>query len=198
MTLLLLPILGAFIGWSTNLLAIHMLFHPRRPVRVPLLGLTVQGLLPRRRRELAAAVGTVVGEQLLAPELLAARIFHPRLREEITAHVMASVRQRVGASLPGLLPRPLAAMAGDFLADAARREVERFFGESLVQVLEKVKGDLNLAGVVEERLNSLSLEELEALLLRLARTEVRHIELLGGVIGFFIGLIQAAVALLHR
>lgn len=198
MTFVILPALGAFIGWSTNTLAIRMLFHPRRPWRIPLLGLTLQGLLPRRRHELARAIGEVVGEQLLAPEFLAARLASARVRAEVAAHVTASVRQRVATALPAALPRPLVGVVADVLAEVARREVDGFLTSSLPHVLQTAKDEMDLAGAVEERLNQLSLAELEDLVVRLARREIRHIEVLGGVIGFLVGLVQAAVAVLLR
>lgn len=196
MEFLFLPVLGAFIGWSTNMLAIRMLFRPRRPWRVPVLGLTVQGLLPRRRQELARAIGEVVGERLLAPEFLGERLAAPRVRAEVAAHVTASVRRRVDTALPAALPRPLVGVVADVLAEVARREIDSFLTTALPKVLETARGEVDLAGAVEDRLNRLSLEELEEIMVRLARREIRHIEVLGGAIGFLVGLVQAAIAFL--
>ena len=53
-----LPLVGASVGYATNWLAVKMLFHPRAPVRV--LGLTFLGLIPRRRKEIAASVAATV------------------------------------------------------------------------------------------------------------------------------------------
>jgi uncharacterized membrane protein YheB (UPF0754 family) len=44
--------------------------------------------------------------------------------------------------------------------------------------------------LVEDRINSLDLDELERLVHRIAANEFKRIELLGGVLGFLIGLIQ--------
>ncbi len=49
----LLPFIGAFIGWATNVIAIRMLFRPHRPVRVPMTPLILQGVLPRRHADLS-------------------------------------------------------------------------------------------------------------------------------------------------
>src|SRR3989338_4570246 len=48
------PIAGAIIGWFTNYVAIKMLFRPYRPVN--LLGYKLQGLIPKRRKEIAAGI----------------------------------------------------------------------------------------------------------------------------------------------
>jgi len=65
----LLPALGAVHGWATNTLAVWLLFRPLTPWRLPLLGWSVQGLLPRRQPDLARSVlpgGTVVVSGLVA------------------------------------------------------------------------------------------------------------------------------------
>ena len=68
--LLTMPAVGGVIGWVTNVIAIRMLFRPHDPVKVPLLPITVQGLLPKYKAELAAAIGQAVEEELLPIEAL--------------------------------------------------------------------------------------------------------------------------------
>ncbi|HCX79706.1 MAG TPA: DUF445 domain-containing protein, partial [Firmicutes bacterium] len=60
---ILFPLLGGAIGWVTNYLAIKFLFRPRKPWRIG--PLVIQGVIPRRRKDLAAAVGQVVATELL-------------------------------------------------------------------------------------------------------------------------------------
>ena len=47
--------------------------------------------------------------------------------------------------------------------------------------------------MVRERIEELDLDALEQMVLAIAKSELRAIEILGGVIGFVIGLVQAAV-----
>ncbi|MEL6714072.1 MAG: DUF445 family protein, partial [Planctomycetota bacterium] len=57
---LLLPLVGALIGYGTNRLAVRMIFRPIEPVRI--LGFRVQGLIGRRQAEIARSIGGVVGD----------------------------------------------------------------------------------------------------------------------------------------
>ncbi|HHT66442.1 MAG TPA: DUF445 family protein, partial [Clostridiales bacterium] len=50
-------IVGALIGWFTNYLAVKMLFRPIRPWRIPLTKIELQGLIPKRREEIAVTIG---------------------------------------------------------------------------------------------------------------------------------------------
>ncbi len=58
-------LIGAFIGWITNLIAIKGLFHPREPL------MGYQGLLPKRKADLADNLGDMVEDNLInIPELI--------------------------------------------------------------------------------------------------------------------------------
>ena len=67
-----IPLISAFIGWFTNWIAIKMLFHPRLPVKV--LGLTFQGIFPKRQRQFAEKLGKLVSEELLSFKDIEAKI----------------------------------------------------------------------------------------------------------------------------
>ena len=51
---LLLPLLGAFIGYITNVVAVKLLFHPKKPINI--LGIKLQGLIPARSEELTERI----------------------------------------------------------------------------------------------------------------------------------------------
>jgi len=65
------PLVGAFIGYLTNRIAIRMLFRPLQrwtigPFRIPM----TPGVIPSKRHEFAVNIGTMVGEHLLTTEEL--------------------------------------------------------------------------------------------------------------------------------
>ena len=72
--------LGAFIGYSTNFLAIRSLFRPLEPKWYTL---GWQGVIPKNRARLADNVALVVGEELLYREYLVAQIERPALQESL-------------------------------------------------------------------------------------------------------------------
>ncbi len=66
--LFILATVGALIGWTTNVIAIKLLFRPIEPVRIPLTKLTLQGLMPKRKKEIAKNIGETVENELISIE----------------------------------------------------------------------------------------------------------------------------------
>src|SRR3954470_16802295 len=66
-TLIILPILLAGgHGWFTNWLAVKLLLKPVRPINI--LGLRIQGLLPRRQADLAERISEAIAREFLKEE----------------------------------------------------------------------------------------------------------------------------------
>ncbi len=66
------PLIGALIGYFTNFIAVKMLFRPHHPVMIGSRRLPfTPGLIPKRRDELAGAIGRAVGTTLLTKSDLA-------------------------------------------------------------------------------------------------------------------------------
>jgi uncharacterized membrane protein YheB (UPF0754 family) len=185
------PFVGGLIGWLTNYLAIKMLFHPRHPTFF--LWFRLQGVVPRRQRDLALKIGAVVEEELLKSEDILKAIN----TEELRAHLAAVVESRLDRFLREKLLR------GEFLYERvlAREGFQRVkrslvtelvnlfpleVEATLTQLVEKV----NIKQIVADRVEQFDFERLEAIVYRVARAELFWVEISGGILGFLIGLIQ--------
>lgn len=182
-----LPLISALIGWLTNKVAIFMLFHPRK--RRPLLG---QGLIPRRQPELASRAGELVEERLLQRHVLRAEIakmdLRPALEDAVSQTIRGGMAERL-KQLP-LIGGFVNAQTIALLEKIAREEIRRR-GPMLAEAAGKAAEEhLDIRKLVKTQVASLDLDELEAAINRIARSELRHIELLGGVLGFIVGLVQ--------
>ena len=92
------PLLGAFIGYLTNALAIRMLFRPLQRWRV--LGIPIPltpGIIPRRRSELAHNIGTMVARELLTAEVFATRFEDSRFGRSLQTFIVRAI-DRLGAT----------------------------------------------------------------------------------------------------
>ncbi|KXG77647.1 hypothetical protein AN618_10240 [Fervidicola ferrireducens] len=182
------PLIGAFIGWQTNVLAIRLIFRPLKPIKI--LGMEFQGLIPKRRKELAKNIGEVLEREIISSDDIINRLTAEEMKLQILSRIKSIIEQKINEKL-AYLPGSLKTVIANFLLDAVDRNGEMVYEELKKDLTAKVKEKFKLGSMVEEKLNSLDLNQLEELIVKLSKKELRQIELLGGVIGFFIGLIQA-------
>ena len=72
---ILIPLLCAVIGYSTNWLAIIMLFRPHREIRIMGIKLPfTPGLIPKERERLAGKLAKTVSSHVLTPDVLASEL----------------------------------------------------------------------------------------------------------------------------
>ena len=95
------PILGAFIGYMTNYVAIKMLFRPLKAWRI--LGVRVPmtpGVIPAKRNQLARNIGEMVGEHLLTSsdvsKAIAGKKFQQELKDLIESRVETLLTKDLG------------------------------------------------------------------------------------------------------
>lgn len=103
------PLVGAFIGYITNAIAIRMLFRPLRPwrvfgIRVPM----TPGVIPGKRHEFAANIGRMVGAHLLSSadiaKAMSEEAFKRELEGMISSRVEALLHREMGP-LPSVIPK---------------------------------------------------------------------------------------------
>jgi uncharacterized membrane protein YheB (UPF0754 family) len=91
------PVLGAAIGFFTNLLAIIMLFRPHRQKKIGGFVLPfTPGLIPKEKASLARKIGEVLGETVLTKDALADAVTN----SGIPAELLEKVRGFAGESIP--------------------------------------------------------------------------------------------------
>ncbi len=86
--IILKPVIGAIIGYSTNWLAIKMLFRPYKEkyigkVKLPF----TPGVIPRERGRIAKSLGQAVGHKLLTEDVIKQELLSDQVRGHIKAYV---------------------------------------------------------------------------------------------------------------
>jgi len=190
--LLLIPLIGGFIGWITNVLAIKLIFWPYEPVKIPLLNVEIQGIIPKRRREIAANIGQIVERELLSVEDLIKYLNAGETQRKISSITIAAVKKAVMARIPRYIPTPIKNMLEKIIEDSLVNEIPGLINWVSGDFSGDLRRNLNLSKIVEDKLNSLDIVALERLALEVAARELGHIKIMGLVLGFLIGLIQVA------
>ncbi len=189
---IMLPGVGALIGYGTNYLAVRMIFRPVKPVRV--LGMTFQGLVPRRQAELAKSIGRVVGDHLFSHDDMVGALG----KLDLAALVESAFDKGLAPKIAEYQRMPF---VGAFLTDervkdlraAAARGVLARKDEVLAGIEAAVRDGIDVHDIVERKVAAFEVQRLEALILEVASRELRAIEVLGGVLGLAVGLVQAVI-----
>ncbi|MCK8817117.1 DUF445 family protein [Natroniella sulfidigena] len=190
-----LPVIGAVIGWVTNLLAIKLIFKPYDPVEIPVLGFKIQGLLPKRSKELAKRVGEIVEEELLPKEELEKELTGLEVKDEIKARILEVVDEKAKERIPPFIPENFQVMIIDFLKEMVKKDLDPEIENMLEKVKNKIVNETDIAQLVERQVSSFDMRELEELVLKIAAKELKHIEVLGGILGFIVGVGQALIVI---
>jgi uncharacterized membrane protein YheB (UPF0754 family) len=189
--LLLIPIISAFIGWFTNWIAIKMLFHPRKPIKI--LWFTLHGIFPKRQKQFAEKLGKLVSEELLSFRDIEEKITHPDNISKVMPQIEAHIEEFLRVKLPQQMP-VISMFIGDKtiteLKTVFLAELETLFPVILKNYMYNIENQLNLEKIVTEKVTGFSSDKLENILQSIMSKEFRFVEIIGGVLGFMIGLLQ--------
>jgi uncharacterized membrane protein YheB (UPF0754 family) len=195
--LLLIPIISAFIGWFTNWIAVKMLFHPKQPIKI--LGITFQGIFPKRQEQFAIKLGKLVGEQLLSFSDIEQKLTNPanlqKLMPQVEQHIDYFLREKLSESMP-MISMFIGDKTIEKLKTTLTTELEHLFPSLIKNYASSLKDELDLEQIVTEKVKNFSSDQLEAILYQVMSREFKFVEIIGGVLGFLIGLLQIAITLL--
>ena len=194
--LLSIPIISGFIGWVTNWVAIKMLFHPKNPVKF--LGLTFHGIFPKRQQQFAEKLGKLVSDELLSFSEIEQKIINPanlkKMMPVVEAHVDDFLRNKLSDVFPVISmfigDKTINQFKGFFMT-----ELEALFPILMQRYMKNLQEELDLEKIVVEKVAGFSSDKLEEILMGIMSKEFRFVEILGGVLGFLIGLVQVGITL---
>lgn len=192
--LLLPPVAGGVIGWITNYVAIKLLFRPHVPFKV--LGFQVQGVIPKRRKEIARSMAKTIEKELLSSHDLAKALSGLEWEKEIEQTVEEAVEHRFSSKY---LKLPIVGLVSDNLKSQIKliltKEIISHLDRKKDSLAAKVKGSIDVQELLVNRIDNLDLKRFERLLTDFIARELKHLEYLGGVMGFLIGVFQSVLTL---
>ncbi|KAB3535410.1 DUF445 family protein [Alkaliphilus pronyensis] len=194
--ILLLGLVGALIGWVTNILAIKLLFKPFEAIKIPILGISIQGLIPKRKKEIAKSIGITIEEELVSIEEVMDSFLQQQNKHQLVDFIKEKIISIVNQRLPVIVPTSLRGMINGYISTVIEEEASQVITLTMEGMIHKAATNIDLASMVEDRINNFPMEKLEEVVLKIAKNELKHIEILGGVVGFIIGLFQGIIILL--
>ncbi len=191
--LLLMVVIGGLIGYVTNKVAIKMLFRPINPIKI--LFFTIQGVFPKRKDQMAISLANTIEQELLDTDTIMNALLGGDNIEKMKVTIKETLVTEIAKAIP-----PVAKM---FLGDNVEGMIQKFidkdgdkiFEELLTKVKNQGKDSLNIHELVKNRIDDLDFVEFEKIIFGLMNRELRHIELIGLILGMMIGVIQYFVTI---
>ena len=151
---LILPLIGAAIGWFTNYLAVKMLFRPRNGINLGLF--KIQGVFPKRQNVLANKIAALVSDELLSPEELRQSIQSASANIDLKAVLVKEIDNILLNKLPQAIP--MAAMfLNNEIADTIKNLIAGELESKLSSVLEGIGSEfanqIDVKDLVQDKIN---------------------------------------------
>ena len=185
-------LIGTLIGWFTNYLAIKLLFRPYKEMNF--LFFKIQGLIPKRRAEISLNIADVVEKELISVDDIAEKIEDMDISDGVIDRLLDKV---IGEKLQKniLDKNPLLKM---IINDSVIQKIKSYFKKSILENKEEIveeiikiaKEKINFREIILDKMENFSLQEIEEIILRISKNELKHIEIIGGVLGGIIAVFQ--------
>ena len=196
MKLVIMVIISAAIGWITNWVAIKMLFRPHNEINLGLF--KIQGLIPKRRAEIGTGIADVIQNELISIKDVIANIdreeFSKRLNDLIDDVLEKNLKTKVKEKFPVMQM---------FFSDKMAKDVSNTIKGIVMENQEKIfeifsnyaEENIDFSTIITDKISNFSLDKLEEIINGLAKKELKHIEVMGAILGAFIGLVQYFITL---
>ena len=192
--ILILAIIGGLIGYLTNVVAIKLIFRPINPIKIPILNTEIVGMIPKRKSEIAATIGQIISEQFLSIDEIIDGIITDEDKDNITNYIKLKIKLILDEKMT-LIPGTIKLLVQNYISDIIEDEIKSSIDELSKEIIIKANNRINIKEMVETKINELDLYELEEIILTIVKKELRHIEVLGLILGFLIGIIQGIVTI---
>ena len=197
--LLVMILISGAIGWITNWVAIKMLFRPHREINFGLF--KIQGLIPKRKAEIGSGIANIIQNELISVKDVISNIdreeFSKRLNSLIDEVLDKNLKKKVKEKFPLLqmfFTDKVAKDVGNTIKDIVMENQEKIF-EIFSNYAEE---NIDFEVIISDKISNFSLDKLEEIITLLANKELKHIEVIGAILGMLIGAVQYLITLIIK
>lgn len=197
--LLIMIFISATIGWITNWVAIKMLFRPHKEINFGLF--KIQGLIPKRKAEIGSGIANIIQNELISVKDVISNID----REEFSKRLNSSIDKVLEKNLKGKVKEKFPVLQM-FFSDRMAKDVSNTIKDIIMENQEKIfeifsnyaEENIDFEIIISDKISNFSLDKLEEIITLLAKKELKHIEVIGAILGGLIGVAQCLITLIIK
>ena len=194
---LLIPVISALASWLMIRLFIRHFFRPAGIVKF--LGSSVQGIIPKNKKQIAAVVAAAVNKELLNADAIHKILARPETLQkampEIDVHIDHFINVKLKESLP-VISMFIGESVTKQLKDLFMKELEELFPSVMSQFIDGLEQSNEIEHEIETKILSIPTAAIEATFYRIFKKELIKIELGFAAAGFITGIVQLLILLL--
>ena len=191
--LILIPLVSAFIGWMTNWIAVKMLFHPKKPVKI--LFFVIQGIFHLRQKEIAKKLGSTIASKLLSHQDIQVVMKSDDIKQNLLPVIEEYINDFVSNRLVSI--HPMMAMLPpdmvELIQEKLLEEIQNMLPDLLKEAGKSLESSMDIKETIRKKIENFDVSELEDILFSILKSEFKMIEYIGGILGFFIGVSQILI-----
>ncbi|WP_320672331.1 DUF445 domain-containing protein [Patulibacter defluvii] len=189
-----LPVMGTFVGWATNLVGIWMIFEPTEPRRI--LGIKIQGLFLRRQHEVADIYSKIIAENIVTIANIGQELLYGPRSDRTRRMVEDAMRPAVDRAT-GPARAAVRMVMGAQKYDAVRESVATEAVEYTLTPLQdpefNERQSKAIRVLIRDRLREMSPKDFVEMLRTAMKEDEWLLFLHGAVLGFGAGLLHLAI-----
>lgn len=197
--LLVMILISGAIGWITNWVAIKMLFRPHKEINFGLF--KIQGLIPKRKAEIGSGIANIIQNELISVKDVISNID----REEFSKRLNSSIDRVLEKNLKGKVKEKFPVLQM-FFSDRMAKDVSNTIKDIIMENQEKIfeifsnyaEENIDFEIIISDKISNFSLDKLEEIVTLLAKKELKHIEVIGAILGGLIGVAQYLITLIIK
>ena len=197
--LLVMVLISGAIGWITNWVAIKMLFRPHKEINFGLF--KIQGLIPKRKAEIGSGIANIIQNELISVKDVISNID----REEFSKRLNSSIDKVLEKNLKGKVKEKFPVLQM-FFSDRMAKDVSNTIKDIIMENQEKIfeifsnyaEENIDFEIIISDKISNFSLDKLEEIVTLLAKKELKHIEVIGAILGGLIGVAQYLITLIIK
>lgn len=197
--LLIMIFISATIGWITNWVAIKMLFRPHKEINFGLF--KIQGLIPKRKAKIGSGIANIIQNELISVKDVISNID----REEFSKRLNSSIDRVLEKNLKGKVKEKFPVLQM-FFSDRMAKDVSNTIKDIIMENQEKIfeifsnyaEENIDFEIIISDKISNFSLDKLEEIITLLAKKELKHIEVIGAILGGLIGVAQYLITLIIK
>lgn len=98
-----LPLIAALIGWFTNWVAIKLLFHPKKKIKIGIL--EIQGVFPKRQKIFAEKLGKVIAREIVSSQDIKEKLNQSNIATEVKTLIDKHINTFLNTKLKEAYPQ---------------------------------------------------------------------------------------------